>query len=104
MTAQKLARAEGLPSGGSRGKVSRPKKVPPQNIAKPKQPWRMPGAHCSNCVSAKPFRKRVSLLGLVLWCLHHEDHRLALSCCESWEKNKTERSNVSRETYNSGRK
>jgi hypothetical protein len=63
------------------------KKAAPENHAvKPKQPWRRPGAHCSNCVSAKPFRKRVSLLGLVLWCLHHEDHRLALSCCEQWVK------------------
>ena len=82
MTAPKLNRAEGLPSGGSRGSVSRPQ----NHAVKPKQPWRRPGAHCSNCVSAKPFRKRVSLLGLVLWCLHHEDHRIALSCCEAWVK------------------
>lgn len=86
MTVPKLDRAEGLPSGDPRGKVSRP-----QNLPKPKQPWRKQGAHCFNCVSCRPLYNKPAMGMYVIWCEFHQDSRLSFSCCQEWEKRKTER-------------
>ena len=86
--APKLNRAEGLPSDGSGGKLSRP-----QNQPKPKQPWRRQeqpwrrqGAWCCDCVSSQQLYNEPAMGSFILWCNYHQENRLGFSCCEKWER------------------